>query len=104
MINNIEVPKLAGAADVKKIGNRVYAYVELVWNTTYEKCMITKTFLSGSEEPKNIKVHGTGYIDEDVVVGEEYEYVVRAVAPADDENEAEREGKNSNVVRISVNL
>lgn len=104
MIKNIEVPKLAGAADVKEINGKVYAYVELVWNTTYEKCMITKKNLSGNGDIKDIKVHGTGYIDEDVVVGEEYEYQVRVVCPPDNDNEEETEGENSNSVKISVSL
>ncbi len=92
----VEIPKLAGASDVKMIFGKAYAYVELVWNTTSEKCMITKRFLTSDQEPKNLKAHGTGYIDEDVELGEEYEYEVRVVDPM------KFEGENSNKVKICI--
>ncbi len=91
-----EIPKLAGAADVKMIFGKAYAYVELVWNTTSEKCMITKTFVDSDQEPKQLKAHGTGYIDEDAVLGETYEYEVRVVDPL------KFDGDNSNKVRITI--
>ncbi len=92
----VEIPKLSGASDVKMIFGKAYAYVELVWNTTSEKCMITKTFINSDEEPKQLKAHGTGYIDEDVVLGEEYEYEVRVV------DSLKFDGENSNKVRILI--
>lgn len=91
-----EIPKLVGAADVKMIFGKPFAYVELVWNTDSEKCMLTKTFIDSDEESKQLKAHGTGFIDEDAFLGETYEYEVRAVDPL------KFDGENSNKVRITI--
>jgi len=91
-----EVPKLHGASDVKMIFGKAYAYVELVWHTESEKCMITKHFPGTEIPPKELKAHGTGYIDEDAVLGETYEYQIRVVDPL------KFDGERSEKITISV--
>lgn len=91
-----EIPKLSGSKDVKLIGGRAYAYVELAWTTTSEKCMITKRQLGSGRDEEILKAHGTGYIDEDVFLGETYEYEVRVT------DKLNFNGENSNKIQIVI--